>query len=97
MLSAPATGQWPPGHKLTYFKLARWEDKWIETEKEIVQDEFRCAYADLKVNDTLESTQVSDFHAFVDQHNGIAIRQYMFDNLPSVIQRLQTFKPLSFM
>jgi hypothetical protein len=33
-----------PHHKLQYFKTASWEDEWVETAHNIVQDEFDQTY-----------------------------------------------------
>lgn len=34
-----------PRHKLTYFKLAKWENDWIDTAEKLLRDEFEWSYA----------------------------------------------------
>ena len=33
-----------PCHKLNYFKKAKWDNEWIDTARQIVQDEFKHSY-----------------------------------------------------
>lgn len=34
-----------PSHKLEYFKEHGWSEEWVDTAKEITQDEFKRKYA----------------------------------------------------
>ena len=45
MILSDAVSVLHPSHKLNYFKLAGWEEEWIETAETIVQTEFEQAYA----------------------------------------------------
>ncbi|KAJ2920816.1 hypothetical protein H1R20_g16278, partial [Candolleomyces eurysporus] len=38
-----------PSHKLRYFKKAGWDKDWIMTAEDIVRDEFKCVYAEFKL------------------------------------------------
>jgi len=49
-----------PRHKLHYFKTAGWEDAWIETARNIVQDEFDRTYAFMDVEREVESAEGSN-------------------------------------
>ncbi|KAA1479965.1 hypothetical protein DENSPDRAFT_789736, partial [Dentipellis sp. KUC8613] len=50
-----------PRHKLAYFKNAQWEDEWIETAREMVQDEFRRSYASLSIpNEAEDEAEASE-------------------------------------
>ena len=39
-----------PCHKLKYFENAGWEEEWIDTAHQIVQDEFDRTYAFMDVD-----------------------------------------------
>ena len=47
---------------LEYFKAARWEQSWINTAKELVQDEFNQNYAHIKVPNEQEETLSNHGH-----------------------------------
>jgi hypothetical protein len=47
-----------PRHKLHYFRMAGWEDEWIETACTIVRDEFDRLYAFMDVDNEVESRQM---------------------------------------
>ncbi|KAG1890421.1 uncharacterized protein F5891DRAFT_964987 [Suillus fuscotomentosus] len=38
-------------HKLSYFKMAHWEEEWIETAETLVRTEFNCSYLELEIID----------------------------------------------
>ena len=44
-----------PCHKLDYFKKAKWDNEWINTARQIVQDEFKCSYKDCFAADLMTS------------------------------------------
>ena len=50
-----------PHHKLSYFKTAGWETKWIDTAEAIVHAKFECSYTasdgDKSVDDELIEVQ----------------------------------------
>jgi hypothetical protein len=45
-----------PRHKLAYFKMAGWEQEWIETAKELVRDVFERSYKQEDAQDQKEPT-----------------------------------------
>ena len=59
-----------PRHKLKYFENAGWEKEWINTARQIVQDEFDCTYAFMDIavdeahDDCKSELKVRDFLGF---------------------------------
>jgi hypothetical protein len=50
-----------PRHKLSYFKVANWENEWIDAAKRIVCAEFEHSYANRRLDtDDEESTATED-------------------------------------
>lgn len=45
-----------PRHKLHYFKIAGWEDEWIEMARNIVREEFDRTYAFMDLDDEVVIT-----------------------------------------
>ncbi|TFY74982.1 hypothetical protein EWM64_g9031 [Hericium alpestre] len=67
-----------PRHKLTYFKNAKWEQDWIDTAREVVQDEYDHSYALREVEgDDRDDQEVAQEATEVTSGN-------IFNNLPSL-------------
>ena len=47
-----------PRHKLHYFKVAGWEEEWVEAAHVIVREEFDCTYAFMDLDLNVEVTEV---------------------------------------
>jgi len=56
-----------PRHKLDYFKKHNWDEKWIETAREIVRDKFDRSYAGLEAvsEDTMQMDVNDMVHFFL--------------------------------
>jgi hypothetical protein len=57
-----------PCHKLSYFKIAHWEEDWIKTAKKLVRDAFDHSY--LSADDDSDFGSIEELSADDDSNFG---------------------------
>ena len=74
-----------PCHKLAYFKMAGWEQKWIETARELVRDALERSYKQKDTRDQDEPTLDKPITGKKVHTNRLS--------LPCITQRFQSSAP----
>ena len=75
-----------PRHKLSYFKMAGWEQEWIETAKELVRDAFELSYKQ-------EDARDQDEPPVAKSITGTKVRTRWCEVIPCVTGRFQSSAP----